>query len=364
MTGDGALTGGGLIGGGLIGGGLIGGGLIGGGLIGGGLIGGGGLTGDGGALTGGGGVRLDGARIAVTGAGGFCGAAVARAAARVGAEVVCVGRRPGPVGRHRFWDATGAPPDLTGVDVVVHLAAAVGDPVPGRAAEAAYRAVNVGGAARLIAAASGRPLVWVSSASVYDPRVRPAGPVREDHPVGGQRSAYGRTKAAGEALALAAGAVVLRPRAVYGPGDPHLLPRLRAAVRGRLLPVPGPDAPMSLTAVENLADACLLAPGWPAGAYNIADARPYPRDATLRAALAAAGRPVRVVHVPVALAMGAAAGATGLARLRGAGAPRLTRYAVEQLARPLVLDLERALARGFRPRRSFADHLGTDDQIG
>ncbi|MGW1432012.1 hypothetical protein ACWD6K_25780 [Streptomyces sp. NPDC002431] len=36
-------------------------------------------------------------------------------------------------------------PDLTGADLVVHCAAAVGDPVPGSPAEAAMRAVNVDG---------------------------------------------------------------------------------------------------------------------------------------------------------------------------------------------------------------------------
>lgn len=301
-------------------------------------------------------MSLAGARVAVTGASGFCGAAVARAAARAGADVVCVGRRPGPVGRHVRWDATRERPDLAGADAVVHLAAAVGDPGPGREVERTYRAVNVDGTVRLLDAVGDRPLVWVSSASVYDPRVRSA-LIREDHPIGGQLTAYGRTKAAGERLALAAGAVVLRPRAVYGPGDPHLLPRLVRAVRGRVLLLPGPDVPLSLTAVENLADACLAALGWPPGAYNIADPTPYPRDAVVSAALEAVGRPVRVVHVPVRVAVAAAAVATGLARLTRSGPPLLTRYAVDQLANGVVLDIGRARAHGYRPRRSFDDYL-------
>ncbi len=57
-----------------------------------------------------------------------------------------MGRRPGPVGRHLRWDAaSGEVPDLGGADVVVHCAAAVGDPAAGSAAEAAMRAVNVTG---------------------------------------------------------------------------------------------------------------------------------------------------------------------------------------------------------------------------
>jgi nucleoside-diphosphate-sugar epimerase len=291
-------------------------------------------------------------RIAVTGASGFCGGHVARAAAAAGHDVVCVGRRPGPAGLHMPWDAAGtAAPDLAGADAVVHLAAAVGDPRPGPVGDELFRRVNVEGTARLMDAAAGRPVVYVSSASVYAPGPHPA-PVDEDAPIGRQRTAYGRTKAAGELVATRAGAVALRPRAVYGPGDPHLLPRLLRAERAGLLLLPGPDNRLSLTAVENLAGACLAALDWPPGPYNIADAEPYDRDASIRAVLTAFGRTAKPVHVPVAVAIAAA----GLAaRLRTT--PALTRYAVDQLAHGLVLDVTRAAARGYAPRRRLADFL-------
>ncbi|GLX21222.1 NAD-dependent epimerase/dehydratase family protein [Streptomyces lavendulae] len=293
--------------------------------------------------------------VAVTGASGFCGGHVARAAAAAGHRVVCLGRRPGPLGGHRFWDAAAAGPDLSGVDLVVHCAAAVGDPAPGSRAEAAMRAVNVDGTARLLAAAAGRPVVWVSSASVYDPS-RCRARVTEDHPRGNQLNAYGRTKAEGEALALAAGAVVLRPRAVYGPGDTQLLPRLLSRVRAGTLLLPGPDVELSLTAVENLADACLAAPGWAPGAYNVADAAPYSRDAAVAAVLRAHGVRARIRHLPLPVAGAAARTAEALARLTG-GEPALSRYAVDQLAHPVVLDLARARARGWTPRRTLEDYL-------
>ncbi|MEU3819614.1 NAD(P)-dependent oxidoreductase [Streptomyces sp. NPDC030392] len=293
--------------------------------------------------------------IAVTGASGFCGSHVAAAAAARGADVLCVGRRPGPVGRHRPWDAAREVPDLSGADLVVHCAAAVGDPLPGSPAEAAMRAVNVDGTARLLRAAAGRPVVWVSSASVYAPgsgRSR----VTEDHPVRGHLNAYGRTKAAGEALALDGGAVVLRPRAVYGAGDPHLVPRLLSRVRRGLLLLPGPSVRLSLTAVENLADACLLAADWPPGAYNIADPVPYDRDEAVRTVLRAHGVRARVGHVPLPVARAAAGAAQTLARLRPHADPPLTRYAVDQLAHSVVLDVSRARSLGWTPRRTLGDH--------
>ncbi|GAA0574065.1 NAD(P)-dependent oxidoreductase [Paractinoplanes ferrugineus] len=276
-------------------------------------------------------------RIAVTGASGFCGGVVARLAADSGADVVGLGRRAGPGRRHRYWDASSGHPDLSGVDAVIHLAAAVGDPAGGKRVEAAFHAVNVGGTQRLLAAAGGRPVVWVSSASVYRPGPYTS-PVREDHPVERQRTAYGRTKSAGEKLALAAGAVVLRPRAVYGAGDPHLLPRLRRIVRGGHAWLPGPDVPLSLTAVENLGSACLAAIGWPAGAYNIADERVYRRDAAVEAVL---GVPVR--HVPVGLARAASLVA----------GQRLTRYSIDQVTDGMVLDIGKARRAGWAPVRSL-----------
>ncbi|CAL9574166.1 Aurachin B dehydrogenase [Streptomyces sp. enrichment culture] len=298
-----------------------------------------------------------GLRVAVTGASGFCGGHVARAAAAAGADVVCVGRRPGPVGEHRFWDAAREVPDLAGADLVVHCAAAVGDPAPGSPAEADMRAVNVDGTERLTAAAGGRPVVWVSSASVYDPR-RDRTLVREDHPRAGQLNAYGRTKAAGEALALAAGAVVLRPRAVYGPGDTTLLPRILSRVRAGTLLLPGPDVLLSLTAVENLADAALAAAGWAPGAYNVADAAPYGRDDAVRRFLRAHGVRARIRHLPLPAARAAARAAEALASATGRE-PALSRYAVDQLAHPVVLDLARARARGWAPHRTLDDYLAS-----
>ncbi|MEU9111098.1 NAD(P)-dependent oxidoreductase [Streptomyces sp. NPDC048483] len=294
--------------------------------------------------------------VAVTGASGFCGSHVAATAAARGAQVLCVGRRPGPVGRHVPWDATLSVPDLAGADIVVHCAAAVGDPPPGSPAEAAMHAVNVDGTERLLAAAAGRPVVWVSSASVYAPG-RPRGRMSEDHPVQGQLNAYGRTKAAGEALALAAGAVVLRPRAVYGTGDPHLVPRLLARVRRGLLLLPGRDVELSLTAVENLTDACLSAAVWPPGAYNIADPLPYRRDDAIRAVLRAHNVHARIGHLPLPVASAAATVSERLSRRRPDAAPGLTRYAVDQLAHSVVLNVAKAQRQGWTAHTSLDTYV-------
>ena len=289
-------------------------------------------------------------RIAVTGASGFCGAHVARAAAARADQVLCLSRREGPVGKHIPWDAASEMPDLRGAEFVVHCAAAVGDHKRGSAAEAEQVAVNVHGTERLLEAAAkaGATVVHVSSASVYDTsknRVL----ITEEYPTeAGHLNAYGATKAVADRAAQAAGAVVLRPRAVYGDGDPHLVPRLLAHQRRGLMPLPGGDVTLSLTAVETLADACLAAATWPPGAYNIVDPEPYRRDDAVLSVLKAFGHgAVRIVHVPAA----------ALAIVRALPGIGLTPYAVDQLAHTVVLDSAKARRQGFAPTRTLADYL-------
>lgn len=303
-------------------------------------------------------------RVAVTGASGFCGGAVARLLHAEGHDVVALGRRRTEVTEMagarewRHWDAASDVPDLTGVDAVVHLAAAVGDPRPGVDARE-FERVNVDGARRLLSATGGRPVVWVSSSSVYDPRPDRSR-VTEDHPTGGGHlNAYGRTKALGDRLARDAGAVVLRPRAVYGPGDTHLLPRLlRAVRRGRVL-LPGPDVELTLTHVDNLATACVAALGWAPGPYNVADESPVRRDETLVAVLEAAlAGPVGVGHLPLPVADAAARGLDALARVTRRE-PLLTPYAVDTLAHPFCLDTTRARATGWRPADLMAGYVAS-----
>ncbi|MFD7728883.1 NAD-dependent epimerase/dehydratase family protein [Kitasatospora phosalacinea] len=287
--------------------------------------------------------------LALTGATGFCGSHLAALATARGHRVLALGRRPPRHGTHVPWDAAACapvPPEVRAADLVVHCAAAVGDHPPGSPAERTQHLVNVVATERLLAAAADRPFVFVSSASVYDPRPDRSS-VTEEHPTtGGHLNAYGRTKARADALALAAGAVVLRPRAVYGPGDPHLVPRLLGSVRCGVLPLPGGDVELSLTAVENLAEACLRAHAWPPGAYNLADRAPYGRDAALRAVLAAHGRRARLLHVP-----------PRLAALAVGRRPHLTAYALDQLAHRVVLDTRKSRSRGFTPGRDLDDYL-------
>ncbi|MEV4050166.1 NAD(P)-dependent oxidoreductase [Amycolatopsis sp. NPDC049688] len=287
-------------------------------------------------------------RLAVTGATGFVGGAVCRAATAAGWEVTAFGRRAAADGRHlggaayRPWDIGAAkladPPD---VDAVVHCAAsATGTGV----ADEVWR-TNLLGTHHVLASFPDCRIVHVSSAGVYDP-FRPTVRAKEhEGPVSRYLDAYAAAKAAAERLVLAVGdrPVVLRPHAVYGPGDTTLLPRLLENVRAGRLPVPGTGRVLvSMTAVDALARACLLAAtGTAAGVFNIADSEPVPIGWALRGLLASAGVPARPLYVPAALV-------TPVARVFPRG--RVNRYVISQFAMERTLDITAAIDRlGYEP---------------
>lgn len=274
-------------------------------------------------------------RIAVTGATGFVGGAVATAAAARGWTV------------HRYgsarWDITTGPlPDPPPVDAVVHAAAAVTDWGP---AAPIWRA-NVDGTRNVLASFPGARFVHVSTASVYDPFVPTVHAPEPAAPVARYPTAYSASKAAAERLVAGRpDTVVLRPHAVYGPGDPTLLPRLLGAIRGSTLVLPGDGRTRhTLTGIGALVDAVLRAcdPAAPPGVYNVGDAEPVALADAVSALLAERGLDVRLRYIPVRIASAAAAVAERAART---GPPRLTRYAVSHLGFERTLDLTAARTR-------------------
>lgn len=275
-------------------------------------------------------------RVGVTGASGFVGGAVCRAAAGRGWQVYGFGRRPSVDPAHvggvpyLSWDLNGRErPDLQ-LDAVIHCAGSVtdwGDP------REIWRA-NLDGTRVAVNAFPGARFVHVSTASVYDP-YRPTVMAREAQaPVGKYVNAYGASKAAAERV-VAGRAVILRPHAVYGPGDTTLLPRVLGAVRGRRLLAVGDGRQLvSLTSVDNLVDACLLALSHEPGVYNVTDAAPVVLDDALRAILAERGIRATPRYLPLRVADPIASLSERLSRR-----PRLTRYAVGHLAVERTLDI-------------------------
>ncbi|WP_225800876.1 NAD(P)-dependent oxidoreductase [Streptomyces sp. NK15101] len=200
-------------------------------------------------------------RLVVTGATGFIGSAVLRELGRLRGEeafdlvVRAVGRRlPDELSGADEWaDADLADPrSLAGVcdgaDAVLHLAALVD------AHESPCVAVNQRGTAALMdeAVRSGvSRVVHLSTAAVYG--LGPHRGIAVDEVAPAPVSAASRTRLAGEAHALAAGATVLRPGLVLGTGDRWAVPALVELLDAVPALWDGGRAKLSLVAVEDLA---------------------------------------------------------------------------------------------------------------
>ena len=292
-------------------------------------------------------------RVVVTGASGFVGTHACRALVAAGWQVTGYGRRPRPAALpadvdYRRWDlASGPLRAAPTADAVVHAAATVDDAAPLRE----HLPATLTGTAHVLTSWPGVRLVHVSSASVYPSFT--TGPLHEDDGPGTEfTSPYAHAKAlaehlvAREAARTGRSAVLLRPHAVYGPGDPTVLPRLRAAVRGAhpgVLPVPAlPGVAIHLTSVATLAAAVVAAcVGTAEGPVNVADRAPVDLHATLSEVLRGPdGRSPRLLPIPAPAARAAATVAEPLARLAGRR-PTLTRYLVGHLGYPTRYDLTR-----------------------
>jgi uncharacterized protein YbjT (DUF2867 family) len=180
---------------------------------------------------------------------------------------------------------------VAGADAVIHIAGVVNAPD-----RAGFEAGNSLGTAALIAAmqrAGVRRLVHVSSLAAREPRL----------------SDYGWSKAEAERHVLASGLdwTMVRPPAIYGPGDAELLEIFQMAAKGIVL-LP-PRGRLSIIHVDDLADLLvrLVAPSASesiGATYEVDDNAPggWTHEALARAIGVAVGRKSVVpIHMPSAL---------------------------------------------------------------
>ncbi len=311
-------------------------------------------------------------RALVTGATGGLGRTLVPMLVRAGYEVTATGRnaaveRELAAGGARFVAVDLRDGLLHSLvrehDVVFHLAA-LSSPW-GRAAD--FAAINVQATQGLLDAARERgcdAFIYASTPSIYASPHDRLGLVETSAVATPFANDYAATKYEAEKLVLAANSpafrtVALRPRAIVGPHDTVLLPRLlRAARRGRM-PLPnGGQALIELTDVRDVAAAFLAADQRlirAAGhAVNISGGQPRRLDELLGRIFSRQGRPVRLVPVPVWPALAAAR----MMELVCAALPRrpeppATRYTVMSLANSQTFDLSAAHdLLGWAPRFS------------
>ena len=307
----------------------------------------------------------------VTGGGGFVGFTVAKMLRARGDDVRTIARGHYPkldhIGavhiRGDLSDRKAAFDAVDGVDTVFHVAAKVG--VWGDAAD--YQKSNVDATQHLIDACVEKGverLVMTSSPSVTFGG-GDAENADETLPYPSKHLChYGRTKAEAERRVLRSngtphrkGARVLltcalRPHAVFGPGDPHILPRIVARARaGRLAWIGDGDTLVDVTYIDNAAHAHLLAADAlsaeqpkPAGkAYFISQGKPVNPPVWVNRMLREVGVGAVTRRVPLALAYGLGAiFEVAWAALSLKGEPLMTRCLAAQLGRSHYYDLTAA----------------------
>jgi nucleoside-diphosphate-sugar epimerase len=250
--------------------------------------------------------------VAVTGANGFIGRHLRERFAVAGCDVRPVVRADYESGR--------LDERLRGATIVVHAAGATRAPTT-----VGLQRANVELTERTLAAAQRAGVdrfVFVSSQAAAGPAPFRDSPVREDTPPS-PIEAYGRSKLDAEARVTAAALpwTIVRPAAVYGPGDRDFLAMFRLARRGIALH-PGNRAHwISIAFVHDIVDgiiAAAMSSGAERRTYFLGCDEPRQWGELFALAAASAERRLRVdADVPVALVSAAAGAADIIARLRG-----------------------------------------------
>ncbi len=246
--------------------------------------------------------------VAVTGATGFLGRHLVRVLAAQGWTVRILARRDvvgddwaglepqvviGGLGDH------GALARLcAGASVVIHVAGLIK-----ARSRAEFDSVNVAGARAVAAAAAaaGSRMIMVSSLAAREPAL----------------SDYAASKRAGEEVARAVigeTLTIVRPPAIYGPGDMETLELFKVAQTSPWLPVLDPRARLALVHVEDAARQISdLALNWRPGTFALSDDRHdgYSWREVMTAAAAAVGKKPRLKRIPTGLV-------TAIAHLSGA----------------------------------------------
>ncbi len=259
--------------------------------------------------------------VAVTGATGFLGRHIVAALAHAGATPRILLRNGaddfGPEAetvRGRLEDTQALAALTAGADAVVHAAALIK-----ATSRAAFLRTNRGGTAAIAEAARRNApearFILVSSLAARAPWLSP----------------YAASKHAAEQVALAIYAkhpeqlVILRPSAIYGPGDLETLIVFKLALRGLAPAIGRPCSQPRYSCIHATDAAAAIARialgAGTAGTYSLSDANPagYPLDEIMsQAARAVGAAPPRTLKIPsqILLSLGAAAGAWAALRRR------------------------------------------------
>jgi len=300
-------------------------------------------------------------KILVTGASGFVGGALCARLREHGAfHVFGTGRRDVAIAGYTRADLT-KPLDIdVRPDIVVHAAA--------RAApwgtRQAFEEQNVVATRHVVdfCERNGLPrLVNISTSAVFYRNEDQLG-LTETSPIGPRFvNAYAQTKREAETIVegYRGSWITLRPRAVFGPGDTTVFPRIVRAAREGTLPRlrrRGAPAKADLVYIDTLCDYIRLAALSPlSGSYNVTNGEPVETEAFLFGILARLGIDVPRRSLDPRVALAAAAAIEWFFRVaRPRDEPPVTPFGVGAIAYSKTFDVAKLVADFGPPSVSVA----------
>jgi nucleoside-diphosphate-sugar epimerase len=319
-------------------------------------------------------------RILITGMGGFLGGALSHRLLEQGHQLRTLSRRPLPdweglgveVLRGSLEDAQSVLQACQGMEQVFHVAAKAG--VWGSFSE--YWDSNVEGTRNVLQACHTHGITRLihtsSPSSTFDGKDCLGADESKPYPEH-FLNYYSETKAAAEKLVKAANGqhglatVSLRPHLIWGPGDPHILPRVvRMSDLGRLKRVGPGDNLVDITYVDNAVEAHLcaardlsLSSPQAGKAYFISNGAPVRLWEWVDEVLRGLGRRPVNSHISTAKARLAGGFLEWLYRtLRLPGEPPMTRFVACQMGTSHYYDIsasERDF--GYRPVVGFEEAM-------
>ncbi len=141
--------------------------------------------------------------------------------------------------------------------------------------------------------------------------------------------------------------ITIRPRAIFGPYDQAIIPRLLKAERNGALPLIGSgDNVIDITFVDNVVESLLLAAQAPnmfnGKKYNITNNEPKSLIIILKLLFEALNKDLKVKNIPYSIAKRVAHFLEIIHHLPFLGEPRLTRYSCGVLALGQTLNIDTA----------------------
>lgn len=313
----------------------------------------------------------------ITGATGFLGGALARRLHSLGWDVTAQGRDPAALKsletrgiravQANLEDAQAIVNACRGQEIVFHSGALAND--WGR--PEAFHNANVLGTRNVIRGCQEhnvKRLVHVSTPSIYflfAPRFN----VKETDPLPPPLTEYARTKRLAEdevdkAFADGLPTITIRPRAIYGPGDRTILPRLINRLQRGILRVIGDGQNLAdMSYIENVVDSLLLCAEAPAHAlgkkYNITNGEPVRLWEMIQKLCERLDLKYPAQQLPYPLVDKIAGAMEFVARLLpNQPEPPLTRYSVAMISLTTTLDISAARRDlGYTPRVSNEEGL-------